>query len=70
MASPLVYYQLATSDPERTRAFLGELFEWPSAEEVDGAYAVQPDGRPTLTSPDRSHPSGRADSRSRSTSVS
>ena len=44
MASPLVYYQLATSDPARTRAFLGELFEWPAADAEGDAYAIQPDG--------------------------
>ena len=42
MASPLVYFQLATSDPARTRAFLGELFEWPEGE--GDALAVQPGG--------------------------
>jgi predicted enzyme related to lactoylglutathione lyase len=42
MASPPVYYQLATSDPARARAFLGELFEWPEGE--DDALAIQPGG--------------------------
>lgn len=45
MASPLVFYQIATSDPARTRAFLGDLFEWPTADpEEDETFSIQPGG--------------------------
>ncbi len=45
MASPLVFYQIGTSDPARTRAFLGDLFDWPAAE-AEGAdtFSIQPGG--------------------------
>ncbi len=45
MASPLVFYQIATSDPGRTRAFLGDLFEWPATDpEGSDTFTIEPGG--------------------------
>ncbi len=45
MPSPLVFFQLAVSDPPRTRAFLDELFDWqPAKPDARGAIPVNPGG--------------------------
>ncbi len=41
MASPLVFFQVATSAPARTWAFLSEIFDWAASEaDESGAFAI------------------------------
>ena len=46
--SPLVFFQIATSDPARTHAFLDDLFDWsapnPDLPVAPGSFGVNPGG--------------------------
>jgi uncharacterized protein len=44
MPSPLVYFQIATADIERSKAFYGELFGWDMADGSTGAIDPQGPG--------------------------
>jgi hypothetical protein len=48
MPSPLVFFQVATSDPARTHAFLDAVFDWttpdPNLPVAPGSFGVNPGG--------------------------